>query len=123
MAYLDALGATPEQIDRERPRASRAGARLKAAPRYIAAVPTPVRDDGSPGPTRRLLMLVHGFNSAAATWTPLRDQLRADDSIGAEFDLQSFSYETALAAVPVIRRLPTLDEAGKSLAAAARRPS
>jgi pimeloyl-ACP methyl ester carboxylesterase len=80
-------------------------------------VPTPIRDDGAPGPTRRLILFVHGFNSSAATWHPLRSLLAQDATIAAEFDLRSFSYETALGALPVLRRLPTLDEAGKSLAA------
>jgi pimeloyl-ACP methyl ester carboxylesterase len=47
----------------------------------------------------------------------MRALLEHDAAITAEFDLQDFDYETALGAVPVIGRLPTLDEAGKSLAA------
>jgi pimeloyl-ACP methyl ester carboxylesterase len=47
----------------------------------------------------------------------LRTLLERDPAITAEFDLRSFGYETALGATPVVRRLPTLDEAGKSLAA------
>ncbi len=77
---------------------------------------TPVRDDGSPGPTRRLIVLVHGFNSSAATWQPLRRLLEQDAAVTAEFDIRCFSYATALGAMPILRRLPSLDEAGRSLA-------
>lgn len=57
------------------------------------------------------------FNSSKATWDPLQTLLERDPVITAEFDRHTFSYETALGALPVVRRLPTLDEAGKSLAA------
>ena len=80
-------------------------------------MPVPIRDDGRPGPTRRAIFFVHGFNSSKATWQPLLTLLEQDQAITAEFDLHTFSYETALGAMPVVRRLPTLDEAGKSLAA------
>jgi pimeloyl-ACP methyl ester carboxylesterase len=63
------------------------------------------------------MLFVHGFNSAPVTWKPLRDLLTADPVITAEFDLQEFSYETALAAVPVVHRTPAVDEAGGMLAA------
>ena len=76
-----------------------------------------IRDDGRPGPTRRALFFVHGFNSSKATWQPLLTLLEQDQAITTEFDLHTFSYETAFGAIPVVRRLPTLDEAGKSLAA------
>jgi len=79
-------------------------------------MPVPIRDDGRPGPTRRAIFFVHGFRSSKATWQPLLTLLERDQAITAEFDLHTFSYETALA-IPVVRRLPTLDEAGKSLAA------
>lgn len=80
-------------------------------------MPIPVRDDGRPGPARRLLAFVHGFRSSQATWRPLRTLLEQDATITAEFDLDAFDYETALAATPVVGALPTLDQAGKSLAA------
>jgi pimeloyl-ACP methyl ester carboxylesterase len=80
-------------------------------------MPVPVRDDGTPGPTRRAIFFVHGFNSSEATWQPLLTLLEQDASITAEFDLHKFSYETAFGALPIVRRLPSLDEAGKSLAA------
>jgi pimeloyl-ACP methyl ester carboxylesterase len=80
-------------------------------------MPVPIRDDGTPGPARRAIFFVHGFNSSKATWDPLLLLLKQDPAITAEFDLHTFSYETALGAIPVVRRLPTLDEAGKSLAA------
>src|SRR5678816_2147383 len=77
----------------------------------------PLRDDGRPGPTRRLIVFVHGFMSSSATWTPLRTLLEHDATITSEFDLHQFDYETAAGAMPVVHRLPTLDEAGKSLVA------
>jgi pimeloyl-ACP methyl ester carboxylesterase len=80
-------------------------------------MPVPVRDDGTPGPTRRAIFFVHGFRSSEATWQPLLTLLRQDEAIAQEFDLHTFSYETALGALPVVHRLPSLEEAGKSLAA------
>jgi len=80
-------------------------------------MPVPVREDGTPGPTRRAVFFVHGFMSSEATWEPLLMQLRQDATITSEFDLHTFSYETAIGAIPVVRRLPTLQEAGQSLAA------
>ena len=77
----------------------------------------PVRDDGTPGPTRRLILFVHGFNSSSATWGALRRLLEHDPAMTSEFDVQEFTYETALAALPVVRRLPRLTEAGQSLGA------
>lgn len=76
----------------------------------------PLRDDGTPGPTRRAIFFVHGFRSSESTWQPLLTLLEKDAAIVGEFDLHTFSYETALGAIPVVRRLPALDEAGKSLA-------
>jgi pimeloyl-ACP methyl ester carboxylesterase len=80
-------------------------------------MPVPVRNDGTPGPTRRAILFVHGFVSSADTWGPLLKLLKQDAAISAEFDLHTFSYETAVAALPVVRRLPTLQEIGKSLRA------
>jgi pimeloyl-ACP methyl ester carboxylesterase/cation transport regulator ChaC len=80
-------------------------------------MPVPIRDDGTPGPTRRAIVFVHGFRSSEATWQPLLTLLEQDPSVTADFDFHTFSYETAAGAMPVVRRLPTLDEAGKSLAA------
>ena len=79
-------------------------------------MPLAVRDDGTPGPTRRAIFFVHGFRSSEATWQPLLRLLEQDTSIVGEFDLHTFSYETAMGAMPVVRRLPTLKEAGQSLA-------
>ena len=79
-------------------------------------MPVPVRNDGTPGPTRRAIFFVHGFMSKESTWDPLLALLRADDSVTAEFDLHTFPYETALGSIPVLRRLPTPEEIGKSLA-------
>lgn len=80
-------------------------------------MPVPVRDDGTPGPTRQLIVFVHGFRSSARTWDPLRRLLEQDAAVTSVFDLQCFDYETALAAVSISQRLPSLAEAGKSLAA------
>lgn len=80
-------------------------------------MPVPVRDDGRPGPTRRLLVFVHGFCSSRDTWATMRARLDEDPAIGAEYDIAYFEYETAIAAAPVVGALPTLEEAGESLAA------
>jgi pimeloyl-ACP methyl ester carboxylesterase len=62
-------------------------------------------------------MFVHGFRSSVATWTPLVTLLKQDETVTATFDLQMFDYETGLAPMPIVGRLPTLEEAGKALAA------
>jgi pimeloyl-ACP methyl ester carboxylesterase len=80
-------------------------------------MPVPIRDDGRPGPTRRLIVFVHGFRSSKQTWNQMHSCLQQDESVTSEFDLAFFDYETAIAAVPVVGALPTLEQAGKSLAA------
>lgn len=80
-------------------------------------MPVHIRDDGTPGPTRRAIFFVHGFKSSAATWQKLRALLERDEAITADFDLFNFSYETELAAKPITGRLPTIDDAGKRLMA------
>src|SRR5687768_11607972 len=80
-------------------------------------MPVHIRDDGTPGPTRRAIFFVHGFKSSATTWRKLRALLEQDEAITADFDLFNFSYETELAARPITGRLPTIDDAGKRLMA------
>jgi len=80
-------------------------------------MPVPIRDDGRPGPTKRLIVFVHGFRSSKETWGPMRSCLEQDEAVTSEFDVAFFGYETAMAAVPIIGALPTLEQAGKSLAA------
>ena len=79
-------------------------------------MPVPIRDDGSPGPTRRLIVLVHGFNSSAETWARLKRLLSEDPQITGSFDVECFDYTTGLGYVPVIQRLPTVEETGEDLA-------
>jgi pimeloyl-ACP methyl ester carboxylesterase len=80
-------------------------------------MPVPLRNSGQPGPTRRLIVFVHGFGSDERTWDPLRAKLEGDSRIHEIFDLRFFGYQTGLAGAPLVRRLPTIDEAGAMLAA------
>ena len=73
-------------------------------------MPVPVRDNGDPGPEKRLLVFVHGFCSDANTWEPLIKLVRADAPVAAQFDLECFNYTTGPFAVPVVNRLPTVAE-------------
>jgi len=73
-------------------------------------LPVPVRDNGDPGPEKRLLIFVHGFCSDSKTWDPLIRLLRADSRIAGQFEIDSFDYKTGLAALPILNRLPTIAE-------------
>jgi len=72
-------------------------------------LPVPVLDNGDPGPEKRLLVFVHGFCSDAETWDPLIALLRNDPQ-AAQFEIACFDYKTAIMALPVINRLPGIDE-------------
>jgi pimeloyl-ACP methyl ester carboxylesterase/cation transport regulator ChaC len=79
-------------------------------------MPVPLRDDGSPGPIKRLVVFVHGFNSnATACWGDLLKRLNHDDSLLIDFDFDSFQYETMLFKANALKRIPTLDELGGEL--------
>lgn len=73
-------------------------------------MPVPIRDNGEPGPTRRLLVFVHGFCSSGETWDPLVELLSAKAEITNEFEIACFDYTTKFMARPVIERLPTVKE-------------
>jgi pimeloyl-ACP methyl ester carboxylesterase len=78
-------------------------------------VPVPVRDDGSAGPTKHLLLFVHGFCSDHTTWDPMLRFFRHDKSMYAQYELATVDYKTELMARPVMDRLPTVDEIGALL--------
>jgi pimeloyl-ACP methyl ester carboxylesterase len=79
-------------------------------------MPVPLRDDGSPGPTRRLVVFVHGFNSNKdSCWRKLLNVLEKDKSLSDVFDFDAFEYETALFQASHLKRLPNIDELGAEL--------
>ncbi len=73
-------------------------------------MPVPIRDDGRPGPEKRLLVFVHGFWSDAQTWESLTGLLASDNAFRLEFDVECFEYKTQLMAKPVTNRLPAIAE-------------
>jgi pimeloyl-ACP methyl ester carboxylesterase len=78
-------------------------------------VAVPVRDDGRPGPDKRLLVFVHGFLSDASTWDPLVSLLQQDSEIQSQFVIERFNYRTGVAATPFVERLPTISEIAQQL--------
>ena len=56
------------------------------------SMPVPIRDNGQSGPEKRLLVLVHGFNSSEATWDLLGSRLLSDSEINRDFEVQRFDY-------------------------------
>jgi len=79
-------------------------------------MPVPICDDGSPGPTRHLVLFVHGFNSnAQQCWGELLGLLRSDPSLADQFDFDTFSYDTSIARFSHLNRIPSLDEIGAEL--------
>ena len=77
----------------------------------------PVRDDGSPGPTKHLVMFVHGFCSSAATWNKLLQLLKSDERLQDRYEFRTFQYETRPMNWSMTRRLPEIDEVGGELRA------
>ena len=78
-------------------------------------MPVPVRDNGEPGPAKRLLIFVHGFCSGHETWYPLLRILRHDRQVANRFDFETVDYATGPLAIPVLNRLPTVEEIGQYL--------
>lgn len=73
-------------------------------------MPAPIRENGEPGPTKRLLVFVHGFCSSGATWDPLLDRLRSNAVTTNEFETAFFDFPTKFMATPVVERLPGVTE-------------
>jgi Putative serine esterase (DUF676) len=78
-------------------------------------VPVPVRDKGEAGPTKHLLIFVHGFCSDSTTWDPMLKCIRHDDRMSSQYDVVAVDYKTGVFKVPIIHRLPSVDEIGKYL--------
>jgi hypothetical protein len=74
----------------------------------------PVRDDGSPGPKRHLVVFVHGFSSSPECWRELVKRLKRDVRFKA-YEFRCFEYATAMVFLGLHDRLPTLKEAAKGL--------
>src|SRR5579871_4698010 len=80
-------------------------------------MPAPIRDDGTAGPSKHLIVFVHGFNSTTELcWPGLLQRLKNDRSISETYDLATFEYDTDLLRVSVDRRLPTIKELGNEFA-------
>jgi pimeloyl-ACP methyl ester carboxylesterase/cation transport regulator ChaC len=80
-------------------------------------MPVPIRDDGTAGPSRHLLVFVHGFNSTSETcWPGLVHRLQNDKSISHEYDLATFQYDTELLRISIDRRLPSIREIASQFA-------
>lgn len=78
----------------------------------------PIRDDGTPGPSRRLVLFLHGFNSNAADcWEGMLSHLRRDISLADTFDFRTFDYTTSIGRFSRLERLPDINELGKELGA------
>lgn len=81
-------------------------------------MPVPIRDDGSAGPTRRLILFVHGFNSNAVDcWGAMLDRLQREPAISGIFDFACFEYETSLLRLARLNRIPTIAEIATELGA------
>ena len=79
-------------------------------------MPVPIRDDGSPGPTRRLVVFVHGFNSnAERCWGQMAGLLRDDAQLACTFEIDTFEYDTDIVRLSLLRRIPCLDEIAAEL--------
>jgi len=79
-------------------------------------MPVPIRDDGTPGSTRRLVLFVHGFNSdTERCWRKMLDLLRSDISLAGEFEFDTFEYDTSIVRLSISKRIPCLDEVGAEL--------
>ena len=80
-------------------------------------MPVPLRNDGTLGPTRRLLVFVHGFVSSAKCWGSLLDGLYRDSAITEAFDIETFQYDTHLVHLSIGRGIPTISSLGAKLGA------
>jgi pimeloyl-ACP methyl ester carboxylesterase len=75
-------------------------------------LPVPVRDNGDPGPTKHLLIFVHGFCSDHTTWEPMLKCFRHDRRMYDQYEAVTVDYKTGPLAIPILNRLPTVDEIG-----------
>jgi pimeloyl-ACP methyl ester carboxylesterase len=76
----------------------------------------PLRDDGSPGPDKHLIVFVHGFASNARCWDPLVAIVAADPRF-ARYELKRYEYSTTFLSLFPGRRIPSVQELGQGLAA------
>lgn len=72
-------------------------------------MPSPIRDDGRPGPDRHLLVLVHGFASSPSCWDELCSIL-AEDPRFASHDVVRYEYPTQILPARPWQRIPRLQE-------------
>src|SRR5258707_641960 len=77
-------------------------------------MPIPIRDDGTPGPAKHLVILVHGFSSSACCWDSLI-RLLTNDNRFSNYEFRCFDYPTQMMHVGITRRIPTLSELGRDL--------
>ncbi len=62
-----------------------------------------------------VVVLVHGFESSARTWDPLKSLLEADEEVTARYDIECFEYPTSLVRWIPWRSIPTLRSIGQTL--------
>jgi pimeloyl-ACP methyl ester carboxylesterase len=77
-------------------------------------MPIPIRDDGTPGPTKHLVVLVHGFSSNVSCWDSLISLL-ANDIRFSNYEFRCFDYPTQMMHFGITRRIPRLSELGRDL--------
>ena len=77
-------------------------------------MPIPIRDDGTPAPTKHLVVLVHGFSSNAGCWESLIS-LFTNDNRFSNYEFRCFEYPTQMVHFGITRRLPRLRELGRNL--------
>ena len=75
----------------------------------------PVRSDGSPGPAKHLVVLVHGFVSSATTWKELLACVNSDERLSERYEFCTFEYETHAVVLSPLRRHSEIDEKGQEL--------
>ena len=79
-------------------------------------MPIPLRQDGTSGPNKHLVVFVHGFASDAGCWTPLLTLLKEDPRFST-CELRCYQYPTAFVQLNVLKRIPRLKELGSGLRA------
>jgi pimeloyl-ACP methyl ester carboxylesterase len=80
----------------------------------VEDMPIPIREDGTSGPTKHLVILVHGFSSDAHCWDLLVGLL-TNDARFINYEFKCFEYPTRMLHFGITQRLPRLRELGRDL--------
>ncbi len=70
-----------------------------------------------PAPAKTLVLFVHGFSSSKKCWLPFFKLLRTDRRVRAGFVLKCFGYPTSWFSFSVLKRMPSIRDVARSLAA------